>query len=106
EDGRRRRRQPREAALDDFFFAIAFGSKLRYLGIASWKTPDCRENAEEFEAGIAFAELREQRLRIDAKDPIIRFRRDRQHGVEVARAEGAIDVLQRDFLPLEHRAVG
>ena len=59
EDGRRGRRQPREAALDDFFFAIAFGPKLRCLRIASRKMPDCRQNAEELEAGIALADLRE-----------------------------------------------
>ena len=98
-------RQPRETALDHFLLAVALGARLRRLRLASRQVPDGREDAQELETVVALADLREQRVGVDLEDAVVGARRDRQHAAEVVRVERAVDVVQRDLLPLERRAV-
>src|SRR6185503_16219852 len=52
------------------------------------------------------ADLGQQGAGVEREDPIVGAGRNRQRGIEVVGRERAVDVLERDLLPLEDRAVG
>src|SRR6185295_19486745 len=83
------------------------GARVGTRDVPRRQMPDRRQDAEKLLPVIGLlTDLREQRFGIELEDAIVGARRNRQRGVEVLRGEGAVHVPQRDFLPLEYRAVG